>query len=100
MEKKKLKTLSHTNTQKRTSGTHTLQCLVIRFPDYKPYPGFYDLREYNLTVKMFKKLWRTQDMLYHMSARKDYYKKWHPAQWEKAKEVSACYQQMLFKYVV
>jgi len=33
-----------------------------------------------------------------MVERQDYYKKYLPIQWEKAKEVSACYQQILFRY--
>jgi hypothetical protein len=69
-----------------------------RIKQYKPYKGFYDLREYDLPDREFIRLWDVQDMLSHMSERSDYFKKFLPIQWEKAKEVSACYQHILFKY--
>jgi len=66
--------------------------------DYVPYTGFYDLRYYEIPKRMFKKLWKIQEMLYHMNQKRDYYKKWHPAQWQKAQLLSAVYQQILFGY--
>lgn len=65
---------------------------------YIPYSGFYDLREFVLPKKLFKKLWKIQDILHHMTVRADYFKKYHPVQWEKAKEVSANYQQILLSH--
>jgi len=65
---------------------------------YKPYKGFYDLRNYNLPKKLFLALWDIQDMLSHMSEKEDYFKEFLPRQWEDAKEVSAKYQQVLFRY--
>ena len=64
---------------------------------YSPYPGFYDLRDFVLPKRLFKKLWIIQDMLYHMQVLSKYYKKWHPGQWERAKELSGQYQQILFR---
>ena len=72
--------------------------MKIFIKDYEPYKGFYDLRERNLPIKIFKKLWKAQDMLYHYSIHADYFKKYHPTMWEKAKELSAIYQQVLFSY--
>jgi len=66
--------------------------------EYKPYKGFYDLREYDIPKKVFQTLWNIQWTLSDMVERQDYYKKYLPIQWEKAKEVSACYQQILFRY--
>ena len=66
--------------------------------DYKPYKGFYDLRDYDIPLKIFLKLWNIQDMLSHMTERAEYFKEFLPIQWEKAKEVSASYQQVLFRY--
>jgi len=66
--------------------------------EYKPYRGFYDLREYDLPKRVFQKLWDIQWTLSDMVERQDYYKKYLPIQWEEAKEVSACYQQILFRY--
>jgi len=66
--------------------------------EYKPYKGFYDLRDFDIPVKEFKKLWDVQDILSHMTERREYFKKFLPFQWERAKEVSACYQQALFSY--
>jgi len=63
--------------------------------EYKPYKGFYDLREFKLTKKLFIKLWGIQDTLHEMTINQKYYKKWHPVQWEKAKELSAHYQSLL-----
>ena len=65
--------------------------------EYSPYPGFYDLRDFVLSKRLFKKLWKIQDMLNHMQVLSKYYKKWHPGQWQKAKEICAQYQQILFK---
>ena len=65
--------------------------------DYKSYQGFYDLRNFILTKRLFKKLWKIQDMLFHMQKNSIYFKKSHPLQWEKAKQVSAEYQQILFQ---
>jgi hypothetical protein len=75
-----------------------LECLVMYFPVYVPYKGFYDLRCYDIPKKIFKKLWRIQKFLFKMEQKKAYYKKWHPTQWEAAKELSANYQQVLFQY--
>ena len=66
--------------------------------NYKPYTGFYDLRTFILPKKLFIKLWVVQDMLAHMRDRAKYYKRWHPAQWQKAKEICAEYQQILFRH--
>ena len=66
--------------------------------NYQPYIGFYDLRKFVLPKKLFMKLWLVQDMLAHMQVLSKYYKKWHPGQGEGAKEISAAYQQILFRY--
>ncbi len=71
---------------------------IERFPNYKVYKGFYDLSCYKIPAKIFKKLWKIQDMLFHMNQKKDYYKKWHPAQWQKAQQISAEYQRILFQF--
>jgi len=63
---------------------------------YKPYKGFYDLREFKLPKKTFVRLWRFQDILFHMTENHEYYQKWHPFQWEAAQELSAKYQSILF----
>ena len=72
--------------------------IVMRFSDYKPYKGFYDLRNFDMPIKMFRKLWKIQDTLFEMNQNKEYYKEWHPAQWQKAQLLSADYQQILFQY--
>lgn len=66
--------------------------------NYRPYKGFYDLRDFKLSKLLFVQLWKIQDTLYEMSRNQAYYKKWHPAQWQKAQELSASYQNVLFKY--
>jgi len=67
----------------------------IQIDKYKPYKGFFDLRSFKLSIKLFKQLWKIQDALHEMEKNKNYYKKWHPAQWERAKELSANYQSIL-----
>jgi len=63
---------------------------------YKPYKGFYDLREFKLPKKLFVRLWKFQDILSEMRENSEYYRKWHPFQWEAAQELSAKYQSILF----
>ena len=83
--------------RKPDDKSRQVERLVKRFPDYKPYKGFYDLRDYDMPIKTFKKLWKIQDILFEMNKNKEYYKKWHPAQWQKAQLLSADYQQILFQ---
>lgn len=66
--------------------------------DYKPYKGFYDLRSFKLKKRLFRRLWKIQDTLHEMAKNQAYYKKWHPTQWQQAKELSAYYQNILFKH--
>jgi len=63
---------------------------------YKPYKGFYDLREFKLPKKTFVRLWKFQAILSEMSESSEYYRKWHPFQWEAAQDLSAKYQSILF----
>jgi len=68
----------------------------IEIDNYKPYQGFYDLREFKLPKKTFVLLWKFQDILSEMSEKHEYYQRWHPFQWEAAQELSAKYQSILF----
>lgn len=86
------------NTEKSKRSNTKVKRLLERFPDYIPFPGFYDLREFNLSFTMFKKLWKIQDFLNHVAIHKEYYKKHNRTQWEKAKELSADYQRALFRF--
>ena len=70
----------------------------ISIDEYKPYEGFYDLREFKLSKRLFRRLWKIQETLYEMTKKQAYYKRWHPSQWEKAKELSAHYQSLLFEH--
>ena len=72
--------------------------MVGRFPNYKSYEGFYDLRCYEIPARIFKKLWHIQDVFFEMNKNKKYYKKWHSAQWQEAQELSADYQRILFQF--
>jgi len=71
--------------------------MQVSIDEYKSYKGFYDLCEFKLTKRLFRKLWRIQDRLHEMEANKTYYQKWHPVQWGEAKEISACYQALLLE---
>ena len=48
---------------------------------YSPYPGFYDLRVFNLNPKEFSAAWRMQDFLYRQSLKREYYKCFAPLEW-------------------
>ena len=56
---------------------------------YKRYKGFYDLRKFALNRQEFLRYWDLQDNLFHMQERAEYFKKWHPAQWQQGQELSA-----------
>lgn len=96
--KRNKENIKTTQTENRKDVSSQVERLVRRFPEYTPYKGFYDLRNYDMPIKMFRKLWRIQDMLFEMNQDKEYYKKWHPAQWQKAQLLSADYQRILFSY--
>jgi hypothetical protein len=66
--------------------------------DYKPFRGFYDLRDYNLPKKDFIKFWNMQEYLHHVESNKKYFKKMDKNMWEQAQQLSANYQQCLFSY--
>ena len=63
--------------------------------EYKPFNGFYDLRDYNLPKKDFLKLWKIQEYLSHVETNKKYFKTMSKNMWEDAKQLSAEYQQCL-----
>ena len=56
---------------------------------YSPYPGFYDLRVFNLNPKEFSAAWRVQDFLYRQSLKREYYKCFAPLEWERLKDPAA-----------
>lgn len=63
--------------------------------NYRPYPGFYDLRIFTLNSREFAAAWRVQEFLYHAAKREDYYKSYEPMQWEGIKETAAELQMIL-----
>lgn len=67
----------------------------LKKKDYIPYPGFYDLRIFNLNQKEFFSAWRVQDYLYRVSTQREYYKQFAPHQWEQIKEAAAYFQMFL-----
>lgn len=67
----------------------------LKKKNYTPYPGFFDLRIFDLNPKEFFAAWRVQDYLYRISQQKAYYKRYAPHQWEEIKEVSAILQMFL-----
>jgi len=86
------------NLKTENSDSRSGDAVVMYSYNYKPYKGFYDLRNYKLSKKLFKKLWNIQDTLFEMNENKEYYKKWHPAQWQEAQLLSADYQRILFQH--
>lgn len=63
--------------------------------DYKPYPGFYDLRIFDLNPREFFAAWRVQEFLHRSASCKNYYKTYAPRQWEEIKELGALLQMFL-----
>lgn len=66
--------------------------------DYKPYRGFYDLRNYKLGENEFKNLWITQDFLNYCELNKEIIKSNIPKLYEELKELSANYQNELLNH--
>ena len=67
----------------------------LKKKDYTPYPGFFDLRIFDLNPREFFAAWRVQDFLFRTAKQKAYYKKYSPYEWEQIKEVSALLQMFL-----
>ena len=67
----------------------------LKKSDYKPYPGFFDLRIFDLGSKQFFAAWRIQDYLYRVSKQREYYKRYAPYQWEQIKDLAAQLQMFL-----
>ena len=65
--------------------------------DYKGYIGFHDFRRFKLNKREFSGLWEIQDNLFMMSEDPEYFKKWHPAQWQKGQEISGKVTLLLMK---
>lgn len=63
--------------------------------DYTTYPGFYDLRIFDLSHREFLAAWRVQEFLHRAAGRKSYYKTYAPRQWEELKELGALLQTFL-----
>ena len=63
--------------------------------DYKPFPGFYDLRIFELNPRQFFAAWNIQKYLYAESKKRDYYKKYYPYKWEEIKDLEAQFQMFL-----
>lgn len=76
----------------------TFRNRYMNISDYRPYKGFLDLREYDMSNKDFSMLWKVQDFLYMSNRDKDHLKKVDPILWNKIKELSGAYQQQLFSY--
>lgn len=66
--------------------------------NYKPYPGFYDLRTFKLNDSEFKNLWLIQDLLNYSEFYKETLKCKIPDLYVRLKELSADYQQELLKH--
>jgi len=67
----------------------------LKKKNYQPYPGFYDLRIFNLNPREFFAAWRIQDYLYRTSKQREYYKRYAPYQWEQIKDLAAQLQMFL-----
>jgi len=57
--------------------------------DYTPVPGFFDLRNFKLTLSEFRAAWRIQLYLRSVQDRKEHYKAHNPMAWEQALNIGA-----------
>ena len=73
----------------------TTSTAKLKKKDYQPYPGFYDLRLFNLNPREFFAAWGIQDYLYRVSKQREYYKRFAPYQWEQIKDLAAQLQMFL-----
>ena len=71
----------------------------INRKNYKPINGFYDLTTIAIsTASEFHKLAKLQKVLAFYEDRKEYLKQNEPLKWEKVKNLSAEYQQIILEY--
>lgn len=68
--------------------------------NYTAQKGFFDIsvQPKTLDSRTFKKLQEAQMQLSYMAQRAEYYKQYHPQQWQKGKEMSGELQQIIFKH--
>ena len=62
---------------------------VLYKKDYTPVPGFYDLRNFELTLSEFRAAWRIQLYLRSVQDRKEYYKAHDMKTWRQALDTGA-----------
>lgn len=63
--------------------------------NYQPYPGFYDLRLFDLNPKQFAAAWRVQEYLYRESKCRAYYRQYTPERWTELQDLSVSLQMFL-----
>ncbi len=90
--------IDNKNKNKLNQMTNELQKKFKNIDNYNSYSGFHDLRDYKLSEQEFKDLWITQDFLYYCESNKEIIKNSMPELFESLKELSADYQQELFKH--
>lgn len=67
--------------------------------NYKPINGFYDLTTIAIpTASEFHKLARLQRVLAFFEEKKEYLQQNEPLKWEKIKNLSALYQEIILEY--
>lgn len=89
------------NKEPETDADKFKKRLNEKFKDisnYKPYHGFYDLRNFRLNDNEFKNFWITQDLLNYSESYKETLKNKIPDLYTKIKELSANYQQDLLSH--
>jgi DNA-directed RNA polymerase subunit F len=67
---------------------------------YQPTNGFFDLskKPESLNQIEYAKILEAQNLLVEQNNNREYLKKHNPIQWEKAKELSASLQQIIFQH--
>jgi len=80
-----------------SAASEKRETMVFYKKDYAPVPGFYDLRNFDLTLREFRDAWRTQLYLRSVQDRKEDYKTHAPKAWKKALHTSAELSFMLYK---
>ena len=71
----------------------------MNIKDYTPIDGFVDLRNFKLSAREFKQIWRIQQFFRRMQNSREYHKKYNLRQWQEVIVCSAEVQMFLMERI-
>lgn len=99
--KRKIYTYLRFNTEEKIKdyfGIPKLDAKIKKVEDYKPIPGFYDLRDFDIPEKDFKELWKLQLYLDDYQRNRDKHSFAFPNLWDLLKQTAGDYQAKLLSF--